>query len=79
MDRAQDLEGKSAAPGAESLYADAASSDSYEEAVRKLGNLAGMTVSKATLQRHSIRIGEEMQAFEREDAEASPPAARVLL
>ena len=79
MDRALDLEGKSAAPGAESLYADAACSDSYEEAVRKLGNLAGMTVSKATLQRHSTRIGEEMQAFEREDAEASPPAARVLL
>ena len=45
LDRALDLEGKSAAPGAESLYADAASSDSYEEAVRKLGNLAGMTVS----------------------------------
>ncbi len=79
MDRLLDLEGRSAAPGAESLYADAASSDSYEEAVCKLGNLAGMTVSKATLQRHSTRIGEEMQAFEREDAEASPPAARVLL
>ena len=79
MDRALDLEGKSASPGAESLYAEAASSDSYEEAVRKLGNLAGMTVSKATLQRHSTRVGEEMQAFEREDAEASPPAARVLL
>ncbi len=79
LDRALDLGGKSAAPGAESLYADAASSDSYEEAVRKLGNLAGMTVSKATLQRHSTRIGEEMRAFEREDAEASPPAKRVLL
>ena len=61
-------------------YADAASSDSYEEASRKLKNLAGVAVSKATLQRHGTRIGQEMQAFEREDVEAEAPAAeRVLL
>ena len=80
LDRALDLEGKSVTPGAEAIYADAASSDSYEEASRKLKNLAGVAVSKATLQRHGTRIGQEMQAFEREDVEAEAPAAeRVLL
>ena len=58
----------------------AAGSDSYEEASRKLRNLVGVTVSRAILQRHATRIGEEMQAFEREDVEAAPPPAeRVLL
>ena len=80
LDRALRLAGKRVTPGAEAVYADAAGSDSYEEARRKLWNLAGVTVSRATLQRHSVRIGEEMQAFEREDAEAASPAAeRVIL
>ena len=80
LDRLLDLEGRSVAPGAESLYADATRSDSYEEAVRKLKNLAGVEVSKATLRRHVAGVGEEMQAFEREDAGAEAPAAeRVLL
>ena len=80
LDRALGLEGKSATPGAESIYADAASSDSYEAAVRKLGNLAGVKVSKATLRRQCMRIGEEIQEFEREDVEPeTPPADRVLL
>ena len=73
LDRALDLEGKSVTPGAEAIYADAASSDSCEEASRKLKNLAGVAVSKATLQRHGTRIGQEMQAFEREDVEAAAP------
>ena len=79
LDRALGLEGKSATPGAESIYADAASSDSYEAAVRKLGNLAGVKVSKATLRRQSMRIGEEMQAFEREDVEPEAPSAACIL
>ena len=80
LDRALGLEGKTVTPGAESLYADAASSDSYGQASRKLWNLAGVEVPASTLQRHVVRIGEEMQAFEREDAEeAPPPAERVLL
>ena len=78
LDRAPDLEGKNVTPGAESLYADAASSDSYEQTSRKLRNLAGVEVPTSTLQRHVARLGEEMQAFERADAEASPPAKRVL-
>ena len=80
LDRALGLEGKSATPGAESIHADAASSDSYEAAVRKLGNLAGVKVTKATLRRHCVRIGEEVQAFEREDVEPEAPSAdRVLV
>ena len=79
LDRALGLEGKSATPGAESIYADAASSDSYEAAVRKLGNLAGVKVSKATLRRQCMRIGEEMQAFEREDVEPEAPSASCIL
>ena len=79
LDPALDLEGKNVTPGAESLYADAASSDSYEQARRKLRNFAGVEVPASTLQRHVVRLGEEMQAFERADAEASPPAKRVLL
>ena len=79
LDPAPNLEGKNVTPGAESLYADAASSDSYEQTSRKLRNLAGVKVPTSTLQRHVVRLGEEMQAFERADAEASPPAKRVLL
>ena len=60
LDRALGLEGKSTTPGAESIYADAASSDSYEAAVRKLGNLAGVKVTKATLRRRCMRVGEEV-------------------
>ncbi len=79
LDRTPGPEGKTAAPGAESLYADAASSDSYEESGRKLKNLAGVEVPASTLQRHVVRIGEEMQAFEREDAEAEAPASKRVL
>ena len=79
LDRTLGLEGRTATPGAESLYADVASSESYGQACRKLKNLAGVDVPKTTLLRHVAGIGEEMQAFERADAEASPPAERVLL
>ena len=79
LDRTLGLEGRTATPGAESLYADVASSDSYGQARRKLRNLAGVDVPKTTLLRHVAGLGEEMQAFEQEDAEASPPAERVLL
>ena len=48
LDRALRLAGKRVTPGAEAVYADAAGSDSYEEARRKLWNLAGVTVSRAT-------------------------------
>ena len=77
-DRVPGLEGKTAAPGAESLYADVAGSESYGPASRKLKNLSGVEVSASTLQRHVAGIGGEIQAFEREDAEAPPPAERVL-
>ena len=79
LDRALRLAGKRVTPGAEAVYADVAGSDSCGEARRKLWNLAGAAVSRATLQRHSVRIGEEMQAFEREDAEAASPAAERVL
>ena len=79
LDRALRLAGKRVTPGAEAVYADADGSDSCGEARRKLRNLAGAAVSRATLQRHATRIGEEMQAFEREDAEAASPAAERVL
>ena len=79
LDRALRLAGKRVTPGAEAVYADAAGSDSCGEARRKLRNLAGVAVSRATLQRHSVRIGEEMQAFAGEDAEAASPAAERVL
>ena len=79
LDRVLGLEGKTVTPGAESLYADVAGSESYGQASRKLKNLSGVEVSASTLQRHVVRIGGEIQAFEREDAEAAPPAKRVLL
>ena len=79
LDRTLGLEGRTATPGAESLYADVASSDIYGQASRKLKNLSGVEVSASTLQRHVVRIGGEIQAFERADAEASLPAERVLL
>ena len=80
LDRALGLEGKAAAPGAESVCADAAGSDSCAEASRKLGNLAGVRVPKSTLQRCGARIGQEMQEFERADAgKRKPPAKRVLV
>ena len=79
LDRALDLVGRNATPGAESICADAASSDSYEAASRKLKNLAGVDVPKSTLQRCCMRIGQEVQAFEREDVEPEAPSAdRVL-
>ena len=78
LDRVLGLEGKTVTPGAESLYADVASSESYGQASRKLKNLSGVEVSASTLQRHAVRIGGEIQAFERADAEASPAAERVI-
>ena len=74
LDIALGLADKKVTPGAESLCADVASSDSYEAASRKLGNLAGVGVPKTTLRRCSMRIGQDVQAFEREDAEAETPA-----
>ena len=79
LDRVLGLEGKTVTPGAESLYADVAGSESYGQASRKLKNLSGVEVSASTLQRHAVRIGGEIQAFERADAEAPPPTKRVLL
>ena len=78
LDRALGLEGKAAAPGAESVCADAAGSDSYAEASRKLKNLAGVRVAKSMLQRRGARIGQEVQEFKRDARERKPPARRVL-
>ena len=75
LDRTLGLAGKNVTPGAESIYADAASSDSYEAASRKLRNLAGVKVPKATLRRRSPRIGQEKQTFEREDVAPETPSA----
>ena len=79
LDRALGLEGKSVTPGAESICADAASSDSCGAASRKLKNLAGVEVPKSTLQRHCVRIGQEMQAFERADVEPEASSADRIL
>ena len=60
LDRALGLEGNSVTPGAESIHAAAASSDSCGTASRKLRNLAGVEVPKSTLRCHGVRIGQEI-------------------
>ena len=71
LDVAPGLEGKTITPGAASLCADVVSSDSYKAASRKLRNLAGVKGPKTTLRHHGRRIGQEMQAFEQEDADVT--------
>ncbi len=51
LDRALGLEGQQATPGVADMVADAVVSDSFEEASRKLRNLAGVKVSATTLRR----------------------------
>ncbi len=48
------------------MAADAVVSDSYEEASRKLRNLAGVKVPATTLRRWTRNICEDAQRFERE-------------
>ena len=75
LDRALGLEGQTATPGAESIVADTVVSDSYEEASRKLCNLAGVKVPATTLRRWTRRLGEQAQRFEREAVEEGKPGA----
>ena len=56
-------------PGAESIHTDAGS---YGVARRKPGNLAGVKVSKTTLQCRGVRVGQEIEEFGREYAEGVP-------
>lgn len=80
LDRALGLEGQTATPGAVSMVADTVVSDSYEEASRKLRNLAGVKVPATTLRRWTREIGEEVQQFEREVvAEGVSGADRVYI
>ena len=75
LDRALGLEGQTATPGAASIVADAVASDSFEEASRKLRNLAGVKVPATTLRRWTRELGEEAQRFEREVVEEGTPGA----
>ena len=75
LDRALGLEGQTATPGAASIVADAVVSDSFEEASRKLRNLAGVKVPATTLRRWTRELGEEAQRFEREVVEEGTPGA----
>ena len=75
LDRALGLEGQTATPGAASIVADAVVSDSFEEASRKLRNLAGVKVPATTLRRWTRELGEEAQRFEREVVEEGKPGA----
>ncbi len=75
LDRALGLEGQTATPGAASIVADTVVSDSFEEASRKLCNLAGVKVPATTLRRWTRGIGEEVQRFEREVVEEGKPGA----
>ncbi len=75
LDRALGLEGQTATPGAASIVADAVVSDSFEEASRKLRNLAGVKVPATTLRRWTLELGEEAQRFERDVVEEGGPAA----
>ena len=75
------IEGESFTPGAASIIADAVCDSSYEEASRKLGNLAGVKLHSSRLKRAALRIGEQVQSFERQqvDAAAVPAAGRMYL
>ncbi len=75
LDRALGLEGRTAAPGAASVVADAVVSDGLEEASRKLRNLAGVKVPATTLRRRTLEPGEETRRFERDVVEEGRPAA----
>ncbi|MDE0533171.1 MAG: UPF0236 family protein [Albidovulum sp.] len=75
QDRALGLEGQTTTPGAASIVADAVVSDSFEEASRKLRNLAGVKVPATTLRRWNRELGEEAQRFEREIVEERKPGA----
>ena len=57
------------------MAAEAVVSDSYEEASRKLRNLAGVKVPATTLRRWTRNIGEDAQRFEREAVEEGKPAS----
>jgi len=75
LDRALGLEGQTATPGAASIVADAVVSDSFDEASRKLRNLAGVKVPATTLRRWVGELGEDVQRFEREVVEEGRPGA----
>jgi len=75
LDRALGLEGQTATPGAASIVADTVGSDSFEEASRKLRNLAGVKVPATTLRRWARELGEDAQRFEREVVEEGKPGA----
>ena len=70
------MEDKNAAPKAESIYA---GSGSYQAANCKLRSLADVDVLKATLQRRSGRIGQDVRESKREDVEAGAPSVDRIL
>ena len=81
LDRALGMEGESCTPGAASIIADAVSDSSYEEASRKLENLAGVSLHSSRLKRAALRIGGQVRSFERQEvyAAAEPAAGRMYL
>ena len=80
LDRALGLEVQSATPGAVNIVADAVVSDSFEEASRKLHNLAGVKVPATTLRHWALELGAAAQQFEREGvAESAPGAGRIYV
>ncbi len=80
LDRALGLEGGSHTPGAASLMADVVGDSSFEEASRKPGNLAGVTIPPSTMHRRCLKIGARVQRFEQEAVEpGAPAAARMCL
>ena len=50
---------------------------SAQSVYRELWNLAGVAVPKATLRHYVVRISEEIQTLEREDAEAEVPPSEA--
>ena len=78
LDRVLGLEGESHTPGAASLMADVVGDSSFEEARRKLENLAGVRIPPSTLHRWTLKIGAQVQRFEQEVVEPDAPAAPRL-
>ncbi len=73
LDRALGLEGETVTPGMASVVAETAPLMSFDAAGRHIANLAGVDASSSSLQRWSLKLGEEAERFEREEVEDGKP------
>ncbi len=73
LDRMLGLEGEKMTPGVAKLVADAVSTDSYNEASRKLENWDGLSIPPKTLPRWATKCGKKVHEYEQ--LKVAEPAA----